>query len=174
MADEAEIPEFGMMQVREPAADQRADEVQRQGGAFVAVDEPPGIRSTRRFVEGGRIDVVPEVAGELDAVTLLGQGGSRFRVLPREATDPDDAAAGSVHQHQRHLQQDLQLVRQRLGRARPELLRAIPALEQEPFPPGGLGELALETLHLPRGDQGGSEASSSATASMASRSGYVG
>ena len=66
--DPVEIEVLGMVQVGEAAFDQRADEVERQGGALVAAQQelrigPAGIRG-----ELGAVDVVAAIGRQADAV----------------------------------------------------------------------------------------------------------
>ena len=85
-------------------------------------------------IRGGErvaVDEIAAVRGQRDAVARLGVGRARLRVLPGDAADADHGRARAVDQHERHLQQDLQLRRDRIGLAVVEALGAIAAVEQE-------------------------------------------
>ena len=73
--------------------------------------------------------------------------------MARETPDPDHPTATAVGEHQAHLEEDLEAGRDRLRGALVESLGAVPALQEELVTPGRLGQLALESLDLPAGDQ---------------------
>ncbi len=58
-----------------------------------------------------------------------------------------------MHEHEAHLQEDLELARNDLGIALRELLGAVATLEEEAVAAGGLGQLAAQRLDLPGGDE---------------------
>jgi hypothetical protein len=74
-------------------------------------------------------------------------------VLTREPADADHPSPGPEHQHEAHLEEDLELGGDRRRGALVQTLRAIAALEQERLAARRLGELALERFDLPRGHQ---------------------
>ena len=155
MPDEVEVPVLRVMQVRKPAVDQAADEVQGQGGPFVAPEHPLGIRRAGRLREARAVDEVPPVAEQRLAVSGLGVGGPRLGVLAREPSHPDHALAGPVNEHQAHLQQDLELVGDDARLTLIEALSAVASLKQPPSARGCLGEVRLEGLDLPGRHEGG-------------------
>src|SRR5690606_11690789 len=79
-------------------------------------------------------------------------GAPRLRVLTGEPADPDHRLLQPDEHHERHLQQDLELLDDVLGRALVEALRAVAALEQERLAALGPRELRLEGLDLPARD----------------------
>ena len=88
------------------------------------------------------------------AVFAFGVGGARFGVLTGEAANANDGLLGTLDEHKAHLQQDLQLARDRVGFAIGETLRAITALEQEALATCRLGQLTFQGCDFPACDQG--------------------
>ena len=153
MADPVQAPVFGMVQVGETAVDQRAHEIHRHRRARMRLQQAARIGRTRSEFELGAIDDVAAVAWQGRAVARFGVGRTRLRVLARKAADAHDRLAQPVHEHEAHLQQHLQAVRDDLGRAVAEALGAIAALQQEAFAFLCIGELLLEREDLPRRHQ---------------------
>ena len=104
-------------------------------------------------VNAGAIDHVAAVARQRDIADRLGIGGARLRVLAGKAPDPHHRLAHAMHQHQAHLQQHLEPVRDHLRRALAEALGAIAALQQEALALLRFGQLLLERKDFPRGHQ---------------------
>jgi hypothetical protein len=151
---EIQIPVLRVVQVGETALDQGPDEVQGQGRVLVAAQQPFRVRPSRLRVEFDAVDQLTPIRGERDAVAGLGVRRSRFGILPGEAPDANDLALEPIGQHQRHLQQNLELVGDDIGPALVEPLGAGATLEQKALPDGRLSELLFEALDLPRGHQG--------------------
>ena len=149
-ADEREVPVLGMVQVREPAVDQRAHEIQRQRGALVAAQHQRRIRLAIGRRERRPIDRVAAIARQRHAVLRLVVGAARLRVLAGHAADADDRLLEPHEHHERHLQQDLELLHDVVRRALVEALGAIAALQQERLAALRLGELRLQVLDFPR------------------------
>ena len=152
LADEREVPVLGVMQVREPAVDQRPHEVQRQRRALVAAQHQGRVRLAIGRRERRPVDRVAAVARQRHAVLRLLVGAARLRVLARHAADADDRLLQPDEHHERHLQQDLQLLHDVVGRALVEALGAVAALQQERFAALRLGELRLQFLDFPGRD----------------------
>ena len=147
-----QVPVIEAVRIDEAAADERADEVESEGGAFVAAQHQLGIGSAGRLREVGTIDEVAAIAGEGDAVAGLEIVGAGLGVLAGDAADADQALAAAVREHQADLQQDFELVGDGGGIAVVETLGAVAALEQETLAAGGFGQLGLEGADLPGGD----------------------
>ena len=64
IADEFEVPVFGVVEVSEAAFGECADEVEGEGGAFVGAKEELGIGDTFCGSEAGVVDNVTAIAGE--------------------------------------------------------------------------------------------------------------
>jgi hypothetical protein len=152
---ELEVPVLRVVKVCETAVDQGADEVQRQRRARVTTQHVDRIRGARFGGELGPVDQVAAVRGERHAVTRLEVGGARLGVLAREAPDTGDATLQPVHQHQAHLQQDLELVGDDLRGAVTEVLGAVASVQQEALAGRRLCELPAQRLDLPAGHQRG-------------------
>ena len=109
--EEPEVPVLGMVQVGEASRRERAHEVQRERRVRVGVEQRARIGASRVGRELGAIDEIAEVARQDDAAALLGRLRARLRVLAGEAPDAHDRLLAGVDEHHRHLQEDLQLVR---------------------------------------------------------------
>ena len=128
---EREVPVLGVVQVGEAAVDQGADEVEGEPGALVAAQQQLWIGLPVAGRERHPVDQVSPVRRQRElALPLLG-GRARLGVLPGEAPDPDDALLAAVHQHQAHLQDDLETVGNQRRAAVIEAFGAIAALQQE-------------------------------------------
>ena len=146
---EAEVPVFGVRHVGEPRGDERADEVDGETGVLVGRDHSRGIWPSGLGRERGRVDRVAEVARERHPLARLGLLAAGLGVLPRDATHPNDRRLGRMDEHERHLQEDLQLARDDVARAVRQRLGAVAALEHEPPSQLGIGDLLAEALDLP-------------------------
>ena len=106
---ERHVPVLGVVQVREPAVGQRADEVERERGALVGAQHQLGIG---RAIGGGERVAVDEVAAirrQRDAAARLDVGRARLRVLAGDAADADRPACACRARARGHLEQDLEL-----------------------------------------------------------------
>ena len=110
LADEIEIPVLRVMQIREPAVDQRANEVQRQRRALVGAQHELRIGLAIGERERTAIDQVAPVARQRLAVAGFEIGAARLRVLAGHAADANDRLLQSHEHDERHLQQDLDLL----------------------------------------------------------------
>ncbi len=151
--EEAQVPVLGVVEIGEAAVDQRADEVERQRRAVVAAHHAPGVGTAVLGRERQSVHQVAAIGRQRHVAARLEVLGARLGVLPGEATDADHPLLRAVHQHQAHLEQDLELAGDDLGRAVLEALGAVAALEQEALPVRGLGQEPAQRLDLPRGDQ---------------------
>ena len=88
-----------------------------------------GLARLRR--EFRRIDDVAAVARQRHAVARLGVGRARLGVLAGEAADAHHRLPQAVHEHEAHLQQDLEPVRDHRRLQSREALGAVAALQQE-------------------------------------------
>ena len=153
MLHEAEIPVSRVMQIGEAAVTQRAHEIERERGAFVAAQQQRGIGLARL---GGELGTIHEIAAERrqrDAVARLGVGRTRLGVLAGHAADANDGLLESVQQHQAHLQQDLELLGDLVGLALLEGLGAVAAHEQELVADLRFGEPLAQLFDFPRHHQ---------------------
>ena len=90
------------------------------------------------------IDVVSAETRQFDAIACFGRGAARLRVLAGKSADARDALPRSMHEHKRHLQQNLEFRSDRGGRTIRETLGTISAPKNETFAACGLGELRFQ------------------------------
>ena len=150
---EVQVPVLRVVQVGEAAVDERADEVERERRAFVAAHQAARIGRARCGVEGRAVHEIAAVGRKREAVARLRVARAGLRVLAGEAADAGHAALAALHQHQAHLQQDLEARGDRARLAAVERLRAVAALEDEALPGRGLGKLRAERVDLEAGDE---------------------
>ena len=139
--DELLVPDVDAREVREAALRERAQQVERGDGLLVGADQAPGVRTARVDVERLVVDHVAAEALELDAVDGLELLGSRLGELARDPPKLHDRHARRVGEHDGHLQDQLQLVADRVGRDVVERLGAVARLQQEGTPLGHRAEL---------------------------------
>ena len=149
LVHEPQIPVLRMVQIREPALDQRAHEVQGQRGALVAAQQQLGVRRTRLGGEFRTIDQVSAIARQRDPAARLGVRRAGLGVLTGHAPDADDGFLQSVQQHETHLQQDLELLGDGVRFAIGKRFRTVTALQQKRLPALGGGEAPAQRLDLP-------------------------
>jgi hypothetical protein len=146
--DEVGVPRVHLAQVGVAARREGTREVERRGRGVVDVDEP--LRIVRAGL-GGEVEAVDRVAAvgrQGHAVAGLGVARAGLRVLAGQAADLDDGDARRVGQHDRHRQQDPQLVADVLRRHALERLGAVAALQEERFTTGDLGKPVPERVAL--------------------------
>ena len=139
-----------VMQIGETAVTQRAHEIQRERGAFVAAQQQRRIRLARF---GGELGAIHEIAAERrqrDAVARLGVRRSGLGVLAGHAADANDRLLQSVQQHEAHLQQDLELLGDLVRLALLERLGAVAAHEQELAAALRFGQTLAQLFDFPR------------------------
>ena len=152
-ADEVGVPGVDLAQIGVPAADERAGEVQRRGRGVVGADHAgrigkPGV--------GGELEAVDHVAAicrQRDLAACFGRSGPRLGVLPSDPAHLHDRDARRIRQHDRHLEQGLELVPDVVGRDAVEGLGAVAALEQERLPAGHRGQPIPQLVALAGEDQ---------------------
>ena len=153
LADELQVPVLRMMKICKTAIDQRTDEIERQRRALVGPQHEAGIGFTVLCGERAAVDEIASITRQRDSITRLEIRTARLGVLARHPPDPDDRLAQAHHQHQRHLQQDLELLNGIVRRAFREALGAVATLQQERLTLLGGRQMPLERLNLPGGDQ---------------------
>ena len=146
LADEVGVPGVHLAEVGVPAGDEGADEVERRGRGVVDVHQRCGSRVRTR----GEVEAVHGVAAvrrQRDAVAGLEVGRPGLGVLAGDPADLHDGTGG-VRQHDRHLQEDAELVADVVGGDAGKGLGAVAALEQEGLAAGDGGDLRLEVVAL--------------------------
>ena len=123
----------------------------------VAGDEARGVGRARRQVKGVHI-VAAEgkdlaAGGAAAARRGLHLLGARLGELAGQPRNAQRRHARAPRQHQRHLQQNAQLLLNGLRRAVGETLRAVAALQQEALALGHLRQLRAQRVHLARRHQ---------------------
>ena len=146
--EKLEIPEVDLCQVSEAAFGEGTKQVQCRGRLMVGSQHAPGIghsrgRSRRVVVD----DVTPEHR-QLDLANELRRRRARLGELPGDAADFHDRDTRAVGEDDRHLQDDLQLVADRVGREVVEGLGTVAGLEQERLAGGDSAERASESARL--------------------------
>jgi hypothetical protein len=125
----------------------------------VAGHEACGVGRARRQVK--RVDIVA-AKGENLAATAGGAAaarrglhllGARLGELAGQPRNAQRRHARAPRQHQRHLQQNAQLLLNGLRRAVGKALRAVAALQQEALALGHLRQLRAQRVHLARRHQ---------------------
>ena len=141
-------------QVGEAALGEGAQQVQRRRRLLVGRHQALGIGAAGLGLEGLVVDHVAAEGRQLQVADPLGGRRARLGELPGDAADLDHGHAGGVGQRHRHLQNDLELVPDGVGRELGEGLGAVAGLEQEGLAVGHLGQLRCEVTGLAGEDEG--------------------
>ncbi len=142
------VPQVDLGQVGEATLGEGPEEVERGGGLLVGRHETRRIGTPRLFVERLVVHHVPTERVELGVADALGGRRTRLGELARDASDLDHRHAGGVGECHRHLQDDLQLVADRIGREVGERLRAVTGLEEERPAVRNVGQLSRQAPGL--------------------------
>ena len=94
------------------------------------------------------VDDVPPEHGKLDPADVFGLGRARLGELPGDPAHLDDWDPRAVGEYDRHLQDDLELVADRVGREVVEGLGAVARLEQKGLSGRDLGQSPGEPAGL--------------------------
>ena len=127
------VPLVHAREVGEAALRERA----QRGSAWTPTG---GTRCTSRCGSGRRaaasnaksFTMSPRNDGSSRPSRRLGRRGAGLRELPGDAPDLRGRHAGAVREHDRHLQDDLELVADVVGREVGERLRAVAGVQEEP------------------------------------------
>ena len=103
MLREIQIPVLGMMQVRDTALHQRANEIQRQSRAFVRPQQELRIGFPFNIGETCPVDQISSITRQRGRLSRLELLGARLGILSGEATDADHGLVASLNQRQAHL-----------------------------------------------------------------------
>src|SRR3984885_397184 len=150
MAQKSEIPVLRVMQIGEASVDERAHEVERERGAFVAAQQQFWVGLALRRAKARAVDVVAPIARERHAAAGLGVRRTWLGILSGESADADDGLLQPLQQNQAHLQQDLQPPSDVVRLAILEALRAIASLQQKRGAALRPRELGAQRLDFPR------------------------
>ena len=149
-ADELEVPLVHAVQVGEAALGEGAQQVQCRRGLVVAADHAHRIGPPGELVEGEVVDHVAAERREIDAVTVLDRRGAGLGEWPGDAPDLQRRDARAVRQRDRHLEDDLQLVADVVGRELGERLGAVAGVQQETVAARHAGQRVLQRARLAR------------------------
>jgi hypothetical protein len=141
-------------QVGEATLGEGPQQVQRDRRLVVGLHQPLGVG-----LPGGRrgrhvVDHVAAEGEEVDAVDPLGGRRPGLGELAGDAPHLQDRNTGRVGEHHRHLQDDLELVADGVGREALERLGAVTRLEQERPSLGHVGQVLGQLPGLAREHQG--------------------
>ncbi len=125
---EIQVPVLGMTKIGESTLGKRADEVEGHRGARIGFEHALRIRLAGLGREGGAVDNVAAVGRQRLTIPRLDVRRARLRELTRKASDPKDASFQSEDEHETHLQQDLQAVRDEVRSAVLEPFGTVAAL----------------------------------------------
>ena len=114
VAHKIQIPVFRVMQVGKTTIHQRPHVIERESRMLVSTQHELRISGAFGQAEARTVDQVTAIARQSDAVASLDVGRTGFGVLACHPADADDALLEAMHQHQAHLQEDLEFVGDRL------------------------------------------------------------
>ena len=142
-------------EVGEAALGERPDEVQRRRRLVVRLHEALGVGRAGAGLEQRAVDDVAAERRQVDVADALGGAGAGLGELAGDAPDLHDRHAERVGQHDRHLEDDAQLLPDVVGRELLERLGAVAGLEEERVAGGDLGERGLQRPGLAGEDERG-------------------
>ncbi len=114
--DELLVPQVDLGEVGEATLGEGAQEIERRGGLLVRRHEARRVGAPRVFVECLVVHHVPAERVEFGVADALGRRRARLGELACDPSDLDHRHAGRVGERDRHLQDDLQLVADGIGR----------------------------------------------------------
>src|SRR5262245_22219663 len=141
------------MQIRKSAVGESAEVIQRQRSPLVSAQQQLRIRGSILFSKTRSIDEIAAITRQRDAVAHLLGSRPRFGVLSGNPADAYDGLLRRVDQDEAHLQQNLELRRNRRRIALVEAFRAVAALKHEHLAARRTSEPGLQRIDLPRRDQ---------------------
>ena len=142
---ELAVPLVQLVQVGGAGVGQRTHQVHRRGGVCV------GAHHAGRVVGAGflgGLHAVDQVATVVQQTVGVAVRGARLRVLAGDAAHLHHRGGGAVGQHDRHLQQGLNVAAQVRLSVRLEGFGAVAALQQEGLAQGHVGQLLLQLLNF--------------------------
>ena len=143
------VPHVDLVEVGKPALGEGPEEVERRRRLVVRPQEPLGIGPPGDRVEVDVVDHVAPERGQLQPVDQLAGRGAGLGELPGDPAHLDDWQPRRVGQHHRDLQDDLELVADRVGGEVVERLGALSRLQYKRFAPGSCSEGRLQCPRLP-------------------------
>ena len=115
---------------------------------MVGLHQPIGRRHAGRLGRGRVVDDVAAEARQVEVADPLEGRGARLGELAGDAPDLDDRHAERIGQHDRHLQDDAQLLADVDRRELLEALGAVAGLQQERVAGGDVAERGLQRAGL--------------------------
>ena len=142
--DELLCPGVDPAEVGEAALGEGAQQVQRRGRLVVGLHETVGRRHPSSLGGCRVVDDVPAERRQVDAADPLERGRARLGELTGDAADLHDGNAQRVGQHDRHLQNDAQLLPDVDRGELLETLSTVAGLKEERVARGDVAECGLE------------------------------
>ena len=146
---EALIPAVYLTQVSITALRESANQVQRRGRVVIQRQKALRIGLARLGGELEGVHRIAAVARQRHAVARLHVGRARLGVLTRNTADLDDRQRRAVGQHDRHLQQGLNLQAHMIRRRLSEGLSAVPAHQDEGLAAGSRTHPRAQIVNFP-------------------------
>jgi hypothetical protein len=135
-----------------------AQQVERGRRLVIPAHHPLRIGAPRRGRELEVVHDVAEVRRKLDAVALLHRSRAGLGELAGDPADLQRRNAGAVCEHERHLEDHLELVANAVGREIGERLRAVARVQQESVAFGDACQRAAQGARLAREHERGKRA----------------
>ncbi len=146
-SDEFAVPGRDLAEVGIATSGEGPQQVQCGGGPVVGGEQSLGVGATFALGEADVVDDLAEEGRQLDIALGLDGGGAGFGELPGDTADLDDRQAARIREDDRHLEDDAELVADRVGGA-VERFGAVACLEQERFTSSDTGQLVGEIPSL--------------------------
>ena len=146
--DELLVPQVHLREVGETTLGEGTQQVQRRGRLLVGRHEPLRVRQARLGFERLVVDHVAAERGQLGLAHPFHLGRARLGELAGDAAHLHHRHPGRVGEGDGHLQDDLELVPDGVGRVLGEGLGAVAGLEEKGLAVGHLAQLARQVASL--------------------------
>ena len=144
MNDPVQVPLFWMMQICESTINKCANKIERERRSFISTQQQLRIWRACSKSEFWTIDIISTKRRQRNTATYFLIRLSRLCVLTCEATNSNNSLSRSVREHQTHLQQNLQLIRDRRRSAIRKALCTIATMQNESFASSSFSQLRLQ------------------------------
>src|SRR5699024_7506733 len=171
---EPTVPGVDLAQIREPAAREGAEQVQRRGAGGVHPPQTLRIGGARLQGEGVVVDRVPTVGGQGDAVASLLVARAGLGELARHAPHLHHRHGGPVGQHPAICRMVRILLRMRSAVASANVSAQSPPTSKNASPRAAAATRSRSTSTSPANTSGGAARRSSKTALRSASSGQTG
>ena len=116
-SDEFAVPGRNLAEVGIATSGEGPQQVQCGGGPVVGGEQSLGVGATFALGEADVVDDLAEEGRQLDIALGLDGGGAGFGELPGDTADLNDRQAARIREDDRHLEDDAELVANRVGGA---------------------------------------------------------